>query len=132
MSNRVIHFEIHAGDPERAQAFYQTVFGWTFQQWMEEPPYWGIDTTGPDDDAPGINGGLMQRRGETPHDGVPVNAYTCVVQVDDYEAAHDRIIEAGGSVAVPRQAIPGVAWVGYYKDTEGNIFGINQPDPQAG
>jgi hypothetical protein len=24
-----------------------------------------------------------------------------------------------------------MAWQGYYKDTEGNIFGIHQPDPNA-
>ena len=28
---RVVHFEIHADDPERAANFYQSVFGWQFQ-----------------------------------------------------------------------------------------------------
>ena len=27
---RPIHFEIHPADPERAQAFYRTLFGWQF------------------------------------------------------------------------------------------------------
>ena len=27
---RPIHFEIHAGDPQRAISFYNQVFGWTF------------------------------------------------------------------------------------------------------
>ena len=26
--NRVVHFEIHAADPERAARFYGEVFGW--------------------------------------------------------------------------------------------------------
>jgi hypothetical protein len=28
-------------------------------------------------------------------------------------------------------AIPGVGWLCYYKDTEGNIFGMMQSDPSA-
>jgi hypothetical protein len=126
-----MHFEIHAGDPDRAQAFYAAVFGWAFEKWMDEPAYWGVITAPPGSDEPGINGGMMQRMGEAPHEGAPVNAYTCTVQVDDYDEVHDRIVAAGGSVAVPKQAIPGIAWMGYYKDTEGNIFGINQPDENA-
>jgi predicted enzyme related to lactoylglutathione lyase len=27
--------------------------------------------------------------------------------------------------------IPGVGWLAYCKDTEGNVFGIMQDDPQA-
>jgi predicted enzyme related to lactoylglutathione lyase len=30
---RVVHFEIHAGEPERAITFYEKVFAWTFQKW---------------------------------------------------------------------------------------------------
>jgi predicted enzyme related to lactoylglutathione lyase len=28
--------------------------------------------------------------------------------------------------------VPGVGWLAYYKDTEGNIFGVMQDDRQAG
>jgi predicted enzyme related to lactoylglutathione lyase len=30
---RVVHFEIHAGDPSRAISFYEKLFGWKFQKW---------------------------------------------------------------------------------------------------
>jgi predicted enzyme related to lactoylglutathione lyase len=30
---RVVHFEIHAGDPDRAVNFYKTLFEWNFQKW---------------------------------------------------------------------------------------------------
>jgi len=32
---------------------------------------------------------------------------------------------------VPKMPIPGVGWLAYAKDTEGNIFGIMQPDANA-
>ena len=60
---RVVHFEIHADDPERAISFYQSVFGWQFQKWEGPLEYWMI-ITGPEG-TPGINGGLVNRSGET-------------------------------------------------------------------
>jgi predicted enzyme related to lactoylglutathione lyase len=38
----------------------------------------------------------------------------------------------GGSVAVPKMAVPGVGWLVYFKDTEGNIFGAMHSGPNAG
>ena len=59
---KVIHFEIHAGDPKRAMTFYKAVFGWEFTAWDGPEDYWVI-RTGPKDE-PGIDGGLIRRRGE--------------------------------------------------------------------
>jgi hypothetical protein len=51
--------------------------------------------------------------------------------VEDYDAAEQKILQAGGQLALPKFALPGMAWQGYYLDTEGNVFGIHQPDPNA-
>lgn len=45
--------------------------------------------------------------------------------------ADKKIEDAGGTVALPKHALTGIAWQAYYKDTEGNIFGIHQPDKNA-
>jgi len=45
---RVVHFEIHAGDCERAVKFYKAVFGWEFQKWEGPAEYWMV-MTGPND-----------------------------------------------------------------------------------
>jgi predicted enzyme related to lactoylglutathione lyase len=37
----------------------------------------------------------------------------------------------GGTVALPKMPVPGVGWLAYAKDTEGNIFGMMQSDPGA-
>lgn len=131
MPNRIVHFEIHAADPERAMKFYREVFGWEFPRWLENPPYWGVMTAAEGSTEPGINGGLLQRRGGAPAEGAPVNAYVCTVQVDSYDQTHEKILEADGTVALPKHAITGMAWQGYYKDPEGNIFGVHQPDENA-
>jgi predicted enzyme related to lactoylglutathione lyase len=129
--SRVVHFEIQAEDVERAKAFYAKVFGWTYQDHSEVTgsPYFGV-VTGPED-QPGINGGLLQRPAATPAPEQGTNAYVCTMGVEDYDATEQAILEAGGTVAMPKFALPGMAWQGYYLDTEGNTFGIHQPDENA-
>ncbi|MEP6636979.1 MAG: VOC family protein [Acidobacteriota bacterium] len=124
---RVVHFEIHAGDPERAVKFYEKIFGWSFQKWEGPMEYWLI-STGPAD-QPGINGGLVRRRGEI--DGQAVIAYVCTVDVADLDASIVTVDANGGTVAVPKMPVPGMGWLAYYKDTEGNVFGMMQNDPSA-
>ncbi|KML43600.1 VOC family protein [Cytobacillus firmus] len=128
---RLVHFEVHVDDMERAKKFYGEVFGWSFQDWSEYAgmPYYGAVTG--NDEEPGINGALMQRQGLPPGDNQAINGYACTIGVEDYDAAEGRILENGGTVALPKYALPGMAWQGYYKDTEGNIFGIHQPDANA-
>lgn len=129
--SRVVHFEIQVDDIERAKAFYAAAFGWSFEDYgaFTGSPYWGI-VTGPEDE-PGINGGLLQRPAPAPPTQHGTNAFVCTVGVGDYDEAERRILDAGGQVALPRTALVGMAWQGYYLDTEGNTFGVHQPDPEA-
>lgn len=124
---RVVHFEIHAGEPERAVGFYQKLFGWNFQKWDGPMEYWMVITGS--DDQPGINGGLLRRQGEI--DGQAVIAYVCTVDVADVDASLQTALDNGAQVALPKMGIPGVGWLVYCKDTEGNIFGMMQNDPNA-
>lgn len=128
---RPVHFEIQADDIERAKAFYAAVFGWTFEDYgpVTGSPYWGV-ITGPEGE-PGINGGLLQRPAPAPSPEQGTNAYVCTIGVADYDATEAAILAAGGRVALPKVALTGLAWQGYYLDTEGNTFGIHQPDPTA-
>jgi hypothetical protein len=124
---RVVHFEIHAGDPSRAIRFYERVFGWTFQKWEGPMDYWLI-TTGPND-QPGINGGLIQRQGAV--DGQALIAYVCTVDVASIDESIETVQANGASIVVPKMPVPGVGWLVYCKDTEGNIFGMMQADAAA-
>jgi predicted enzyme related to lactoylglutathione lyase len=120
---RVVHFEIHAGDPDRAERFYRRVFGWEIRRSAGTPVDYRIITTGPDDRA-GINGAIVQRRGKV--DGAAVTAFVCTVDVDDLAAIEAAVPEAGGEQVVDRQELEGVGAFAYFKDTEGNLFGAIQ------
>jgi len=119
---RVIHFEINVDNPERASKFYSDTFGWQFQKWGGPSEYWMVDTGA--DSQPGINGGMMKR----PHPGAATVNTIGVTSVDESAAA---VIKNGGKVVMPKTAIPTVGWFAYCTDTEGNTFGVMQPDANA-
>ncbi|MBD8138624.1 VOC family protein [Peribacillus frigoritolerans] len=128
---RIVHFEIHVNDMERAKAFYGEVFGWSFQDWSDYAgmPYFGAVTG--NENEHGIDGALMQRQSAPPETGQALNAFACTIGVENYDLTEAKIIENGGKLAMPKFALPGMAWQGYYIDPEGNTFGIHQPDVNA-
>ena len=128
---RVVHFEIHVEDMERAKKFYGEVFGWKFEDWSEYAgmPYFGAVTG--EEGTLGIDGALIKRQGKTPEIGQSMNGFSCTMGVADYDSTEKKILDFGGKVALPKYALPGMAWQGYYNDTEGNVIGIHQPDVNA-
>jgi uncharacterized protein len=117
--NRIVHFELPADNPERAVEFYKKSFGWQIQKWPGPQDYWLV-TTG----DPGINGGILRRQ----HPG----AGTCnTVRVPSVDDAVATVTKNGGKVAVAKMPIPGVGYLAYCTDTEGNVFGVMQPDANA-
>lgn len=128
--NRPVHFEIHAQDPERAQAFYAALFGWSFTKWGGDWDYWLIKTG---DSGPGIDGGMIRRMGDAPDKDAPtpVIAYVCTIGVEDVDGKVAEALGLGGCVAVPKMPIKGVGWLAYCKDPEGNLFGVMNDDPTA-
>ena len=105
----VVHFEIQVDDLDRARAFYAAALGWEFQDWSEMTgtPYWGIITA--PDGGPGINGGLLARPAPAPAAQQGANAYVCTVEVEDIDATQAAILTAGGTVALPKTAMTGMA-----------------------
>jgi predicted enzyme related to lactoylglutathione lyase len=128
VSNRPVHFELHADNPTRAAGFYSAVFRWQFIKWDGPMPYWIINTG----EGTGIDGGMVMRRGPRPEEGAPVHGYVVTIDVADIDATITSLAQHGGSVALPKMPIPGVGWLAYFKDTEGNIFGVMQSDETAG
>jgi predicted enzyme related to lactoylglutathione lyase len=119
---KVIHFEIPAEDTERAVKFYQKVFGWKFDKYPGPMNYWLVKAG--EDKEVGINGAITEK-------GNNVTATTNTISVASYEDAVKKIVVAGGKVLMPKMAVPGIGYMTYCKDTEGNVFGIMQTDSSA-
>ncbi len=129
---RLCHFEIHASEPQRLTAFYQSLFGWKIQQWGTTE-YWVIETAEADSagQAGAVNGGILRRRGPPAAEGAPVNCFVCTLEVASTDDTLAKAISLGGSVAVPKAPVPGIGWLAYAKDPDGNIFGMLQADKNA-
>ena len=126
---RVIHFEIHADEPERAIRFYHSVFAWDFTPIKTMPvDYWVIKTG--DTGQPGIDGGLMRRI--TPMDSAAVTAFVCTVAVPDLDQFLMKVATSGGQRTVNKLAIRGIDWLAYCKDTEANLFGTLKAGAKTG
>ena len=120
--SRVIHFEIPAAEPDRAAAFYGKVFGWKFDKWPGPMEYWMV-TTGKEGEV-GINGGMMKKPGG-------ITSTTNTIGVDSVDDAVAAVLKAGGKNIMPKTPIPTVGYFAYCEDTEGNMFGVMQADPNA-
>jgi predicted enzyme related to lactoylglutathione lyase len=117
-----VHFEFFAQDAERATRFYKDVFDWDIQKWEGPQPYWLV-ITGPDD-QPGINGGVGTQ-------GDIFQGTINTMDVPDLDEFVDKVSAAGGKVLLPKMAVPGVGWLAYCADSEGNTFGMMQSDEAA-
>jgi predicted enzyme related to lactoylglutathione lyase len=134
MANLVVHFEIHASEPQKLIDFYSNLLGWTFESYGGgDQPYWVIDTgegsigNAAAEKGLGINGGLTSRQGPGPEIGAPVNGCNFVVGVEDVDGLMRRAIELGATEALPATDYPGIGRGGYLLDPDNNVFGLISP-----
>lgn len=123
MANRVVHFEIEAKDKERAKKFYSRAFGWKMEQMGSDFGDYVVVTTGNPKEPNGINGGIFQTGKKK-----EINAYRCVIGVNDINKAMADVKKAGGKVLTKKpDNIPNVGLFASCIDTEGNRFSILEP-----
>ena len=118
----VVHFEICVDDIERAIAFYMKVFRWRIRKQDEETDYWVIESDS--NEKHRTTGGLLQR-------SYPSESTIITFDVVSLDDSAKRIAQAGGRVLHPKDSLPGVGYVQYCKDSEGNVFAILQFDESA-
>ena len=94
--SNIVWFEIPADDPERANKFYGSLFGWKIQAFPGMPDYWHIDTGGADNTP---DGGVMKRK----HPDQPITSYISVPSVTKFAA---KIEKLGGKVMKSKTAVP--------------------------
>ncbi|MDR2868186.1 MAG: hypothetical protein LBV46_01440 [Bacteroidales bacterium] len=124
--NTIAYFEIESSNPQREIEFYKTTFGWEFvKDDFLSIEYYRIETKG-------ILGGLLKRPLETPPTQCGTNAFTCSIRVENFDKTSECILQMSGQIALPKFAIPGKCWQGYFIDPDNNTFGIFEMDANAG
>jgi len=117
----LVWFEIPADKPERAQKFYSQLFGWKIKPFPGVKDYWHIDTGGAND-AP--DGGMLTRK----H---PAHAITNYISVPSADKAAAKVQKLGGSICMPKTAVPQMGYFIICQDTEGNSFAVWEMNPTA-
>ena len=116
MANEVTFFAITADDVERARAFYENVFGWTFEDWGP-PGFYLIH-------GAGLNGALQKR--SEPLTGTGLRAFEISIGVDDVDATAKAVEAAGGTIIMAKVRIETVGDLIFFEDTEANRVGAMQ------
>jgi hypothetical protein len=112
------HFAINADNVQRAKAFYEKVFGWTFIPWGP-PDFYQIKNAGA-----GLMGALQERRDLQA--GRRTNAFESSFSVDDIQTTLTSVEAHGGKILMQPFRIEGIGDVGYFEDSEGNVCGVAQ------
>ncbi|OGK13877.1 glyoxalase [Candidatus Roizmanbacteria bacterium RIFCSPHIGHO2_02_FULL_37_15] len=121
--DKVVHFEIEADDLDRAQKFYQEIFGWEIQN-VSAPgmEYRLINTVETDEkqmpkEAGAINGGLQKKTGQSK--GVVI-----VIDVKSIDETLKKVQERGSKIVMPKTQVGDMGLYARVTDTEGNVIGI--------
>ena len=127
--NKIVHFEIVAIDPIRAIDFYTKTFGWEFKKFEGgEMEYWNITTT-PQNTPGAINGGLRKEMGtDVKEQTKSVNGFINFVAVEDIDDILEKVKLNNGNIMSPKMPVPKIGQLAYCLDSEGNMFGLIQPE----
>jgi predicted enzyme related to lactoylglutathione lyase len=110
--NTVCHIEFDVVDLDRAQAFYEPLFGWSFREFMGgQMRVFGVGET--------HVGGLMLK-----DQVVPGRSPSVWIQVPDLDGVVARAPELGGSVQEPKYPVLGVGHSALIADPDGNPVGL--------
>ncbi len=109
MPNPVVHFDIGGVDGAALQRFYSQAFDWAIN--ADNPMQYGLIEA----QGTGIGGGI------TAAEKAGVTVY---IEVDDLEAALERVARLGGSTVQEITTIPGMVTMALFADPEGNVVGL--------
>ena len=61
----------------------------------------------------------------------PQATITNTIEIQSVDDVLSKIVTNGGEIIAPKMPVPGVGYAAYFQDTEGNVFGLMQPDTSA-
>jgi predicted enzyme related to lactoylglutathione lyase len=106
--------QLNTSEPDRAQEFYAALLGWRAEFVAGgDRPYWGLFI------GERLNGGMMQ----LPPSAAAPPHWLVYFGIHDIDAAAERIDELGGTVMVPKTAVPG-GEILVAQDPQGAVFGL--------
>jgi predicted enzyme related to lactoylglutathione lyase len=114
----IVHIEIPAKAPKKAQEFYANLFGWEMDA-IEDYDFYSFRAEN--------TGGAFPAVGEE----VKPGDVTVYIGSEDIEADLAAIEKAGGKRVGELMPVPGYGRLVHFSDPTGNVLALWQPDPPA-
>lgn len=119
MTNPVFYFEIPVTDMDRAVAFYEGVFGFSFERKIVDGYEMALFPRA--DGKAGASGALAKGDAYTPsHTGSII-----YFDVEDIDETLAQAQNAGAAILYPKKDIGEGGWVAEIEDSEGNRIALN-------
>jgi len=113
--NEVCHIEWNVTDLAKSQKFYEAMFGWKFQGFMDDMVTFGTGDK--------HVGGLLKT-----DTVVPGASPSVWLEVPDVDAYLEKAPKVGGARGCEKSAVPHVGWSATICDPDGNQVGLVQFD----
>jgi predicted enzyme related to lactoylglutathione lyase len=115
----ICHIELPTSDLAASQRFYEELFEWSFTP-LSDAPYALFST------PEGVGGGFDAGPEAKPHsEGGP----TVLIEVDDIEAALERVVKLGGQPVLGKTRISDeLGFFAVFIDNVGNRVGLWSPE----
>ena len=124
MKNAISWFEIPTTQLDRAQTFYEIVLGHAMRRESMGPSVGAVFAYDPQ--ADGTGGALMM--GPTAPKVSDAGTLVYLDASPSLDAALTRVVEQGGSVAMPRMSLPDdLGVIAHIHDLDGNRVGLHAP-----
>ena len=117
---QLTQIQIPSNMPINAMAFYNQVFGWTFQL-IGQTTF--LSVTDQEEASP-----FQVVHLEDEGDGDPTIGS---IEVKDVDSIVEKIQSEGGEIVIPKTAVPGIGWLAYFRGPDQHIFSLMQPDKAA-
>ena len=115
MAQKVVHFEVIGSDAKKLQDFYSQLFDWKID--ADNAMNYGVV----DAAESGVGGGIAAGQNGDSH-------VTFYVEVDDLEAALEKVASLGGSTVMPPMDAPDGPTFALFNDPEGHTIGLVKAD----
>jgi predicted enzyme related to lactoylglutathione lyase len=120
VANPFIHIELNTTDPDKAKAFYGSLFDWKLSDMpMPSGNYTMVEV------GDGTGGGILKH----PMPGKP-SVWIPYVTVDDVNAATVKAVSLGGTIIGEVTEIPGMGSFSVVLDPTGAAVGIWETKPE--
>lgn len=122
--NAITWFEIPATDLDRAQKFYETIFGFEFPAWDMEGMRMRMFAT---ENNSLVGGALIEAGDFNQPSATGTMAY--LNAHPNLQTVLDKVEAAGGSIVMPKTLItPEIGFMAVFLDTEGNRIGLHSQE----